>query len=118
MSYFTRVEIKNCRRFIKYCYTTSKPIELALLNNLSEFGFVEIKKLSAYAVQFKDIFQIIFIDEYEIAGTIGDYQLYLTVNKHSITIVDKLEKTLMDWCRQKRNSGEQLKYEWQIKGGE
>ena len=94
MATFELIKIKNCRRFYKYCYTLSKPIDNNLLDKLTFFGLVERTNFSRYSPSFKDTFKVRLDDQIEINGTILDRQLYLTVNKEYIYLQDSLESIL------------------------
>ena len=107
MEPFSKTEIRNCRRFIKYCYTLAAPVDTDLLERLSVFGFIEITKFSSYSNTFKDIFKINFEDQVQMDGTIEDLQIYCTVSKNFPLLNNQLEDVLVEWfnCNGRRKTG-------------
>lgn len=106
MEAFTVREIRNCRRYYRYCYTLARPVDEKLLNSLELFGAVHIDKLSAYSSKFRDTFKVIFDDQIEINGTVADLQLYLTVSKQSPQLKQTLEELIHGWCHSASVSGQ------------
>ncbi|MBL6448003.1 hypothetical protein JMN32_16925 [Fulvivirga sp. 29W222] len=101
MKVFQCKEIRNCRRFYRYCYTLNAPIDAILMDKLSLLGFIEVNKLSEYSPQFRDTFKISFDDQIEISGTVSDKQLYLTVSKQYPELKKVLEDTIIEWFTSK-----------------
>jgi hypothetical protein len=90
-------KIKNCRRFIRNCYTLLKPIDKDLLNRLENYGYLEIQNFSSFSPLAKDAFKLKLENILEITGVVEGNQFFITIAKTDISLVEKIEKELIDW---------------------
>lgn len=97
MQLFEVVENKNCRKHIRKCYTLKQPILKSLIDNFSEFGFLEMQYFSQFSPTAKDCFKIYVDDCLYINGVLNDFNLYLTVSKANIDFIAVFETALTAW---------------------
>ncbi|MFZ6008795.1 MAG: hypothetical protein ACOYXT_00490 [Bacteroidota bacterium] len=94
---FNWVQVKDCRRFSKRCYTLPKKADDGLYLLLQDFGEPEIFPFSKFSPVSNDAFRIRFVDVFEIAGTFNDYQLYITVSKSNTELWPEIEDRISLW---------------------
>jgi hypothetical protein len=94
---FTFKEIKNCRRFLKRCYITSKIIDSELVAKLEAFGFLEIQKFSTFVANAKDTFKIKMLDDIEISGVITGKEMFITISKQNLSAFEQIEQEVENW---------------------
>ena len=94
---FKKQQIKNCRRFIRNCYTLERPIDSALLNRLENYGFLEIQHFSKFSKLAKDSFKLKLEDILEITGVISGNQFFITIAKTDLELVKEIERELSEW---------------------
>lgn len=99
-TYFEIKQIKNCRRFIRNCYTLSKSIDKKLLNQLENYGYLEIQNFSSFSPLAKDSFKLKLEDILEITGVIEGNQFFITIAKTDLNLVEKIEQELIQWIEQ------------------
>jgi len=100
-AYFNWTKTRNCRRFIKRTYTLKYEIDLALVEVFENYGFIEIQKFSTYSASAKDTFKIKIENTLEIAGTLCDYFLQITVKKDESSFIEEIEGTINQWSSKK-----------------
>lgn len=93
------VQVKDCKRFRKRCYTLVKKLDSHFLTSLNDLGETEIFPFSKFSPVSKDAFRIRFIDLFEIAGTLDDNKLFVTVAKGSEELWTEIEKRIVAWAR-------------------
>lgn len=98
---FTWQQIRNCRRFYKRYYTTSYRVDANLLARLEVLGMLEIQEFSKYSSQALDAFKIRFDEQVDIAGTIGDTQIQVTIIKAFPAMLQQFENILTEWVASK-----------------
>ncbi|WP_375560799.1 hypothetical protein ACE193_24405 [Bernardetia sp. OM2101] len=98
-TYFEIKQIKNCRRFIRNCYTLLKPIDKKLLIQLENYGYLEIQNFSSFSPLAKDSFKLKLEDILEITGVIEGKQFFITISKTDLSLVEKIEQELVDWTK-------------------
>lgn len=98
---FTWQQIRNCRRFYKRYYTTSHQVDADLLARLEVLGMLEIQAFSKYSSQALDAFKIRFDEQVDIAGTIGDTQIQVTIIKAFPEMLQQFEGILTEWVASK-----------------
>ncbi len=97
--YFEIKQIKNCRRFIRNCYTLSKSIDKNLLIQLENYGHLEIQNFSSFSPLAKDSFKLKLEDILEITGVIEGNQFFITIAKTDLELVQQIETELIDWTK-------------------
>jgi len=99
--YFEIKQIKNCRRFIRNCYTLSKSIDQKLLIQLENYGHLEIQNFSSFSTLAKDAFKLKLEDILEITGVIEGNQFFITIAKADLELVQQIEQELINWIEKK-----------------
>lgn len=94
---FNCTQIKNCRRFLKRCYTLNKKVDRELLETLEMFGFMEINEFSRFSSHAKDTFKIKMLDTLEITGVIDGTELFVSISKAELSLFDMVEKEIENW---------------------
>jgi hypothetical protein len=92
------VQVKDCKRFTKRCYTLRKKIDNHFLNEVNDLGETEIFPFSKFSPVSHDAFRIRFIDLFEIAGTMNDVKLFVTVGKGNEELWVEIEKRITAWA--------------------
>ena len=100
-TYFEIKQVRNCRKFIRNCYTLSKSIDKTLLNQLENYGYLEIQNFSSYSPLAKDSFKLKLEDILEITGVIEGNQFFITIAKTDLELVEKIEKEVIYWTQKK-----------------
>ncbi|WP_338766493.1 hypothetical protein WAF17_03900 [Bernardetia sp. ABR2-2B] len=98
-NYFEVKQIKNCRQFIRNCYTLSKPIDKNLLNQLENYGYLEIQNFSSFSALAKDSFKLKLEDILEVTGVIDGNQFFITIAKTDLNLVERIEQELIIWIK-------------------
>lgn len=96
---FEKKQIKNCRRFIRNCYTLPKVIDELLLNRLEKYGFLEIQRFSTFTALAKDAFKLKLEDILELTGVIQGNQFFITIAKTNLELVEQIEQELIAWSK-------------------
>lgn len=94
---FIFTDIKNCRRFLKRCYTLNKNINVALVEKLELFGVAEINKFSQFLPKAKDTFKVKMLDSLEITGVIESGELFVTISKNEVYLFNVVEEQIEQW---------------------
>ncbi len=97
-NYFEVKQIKNCRKFIRNCYTLFKPIDKKLLIQLENYGHLEIQSFSSFSPLAKDSFKLNLEDILEITGVIEGNEFFITIAKTDLELVKRIEKELINWA--------------------
>lgn len=94
---FHCTQIKNCRRFLKRCYSLNRNVDDELLQMLEIFGFKEVKEFSRFSPEAKDTFKIKMLDTLEITGVIDSSELFITISKDELGLFELVEQEIEDW---------------------
>ena len=94
---FTYKQIRNCRRYLKRCYSLTQPSNELLLHQLSDFGLIEYQRFSEYLPQAKDTFKVKMLDLIEISGVLDGKELFITVSKEDLSLFQRIEQAIHDW---------------------
>lgn len=91
---FSYVTTRTCRRFYKRHYTLGFPIDTTLLNELEQFGIMEVMEFSKYSATAYDTFKIKFDEQVDISGLINGKELQVTLSKEQPSLLALFEETL------------------------
>ena len=102
-NYFEIRQIKNCRRFVRNCYTLPKKINSKLLHQLENYGYLEIQNFSSFSPLAKDAFKLKLENILEITGVIEGKEFFITIAKTDLELVKKIEEELTSWITSSPN---------------
>ena len=97
--YFKVKQIKNCRRFIRNCYTLPQKIDKTLLGRLENYGHLEIQNFSSFSPLAKDAFKLKLEDILEITGVVEGKEFFITIAKTDLNLVEMIENELIQWIQ-------------------
>jgi|GEM_PF-3493509 len=99
MSAFIQIiQVKNCRHYIKNCYTLAVTIDSHFIDMLSQWGFLDIQNFSRYSPLAKDTFKIDLEEHLQITGVINSHELFITIAKTCPNLLAGVEASIQSWC--------------------
>ena len=88
---------QTCRKFIKRCYELSTPTDMLLVDNLGDFGVIEIQDFKKYLPTAKNVYKICMEDYVYISGALDDTLIYFTIPKENEMLISNFEDRLTKW---------------------
>lgn len=90
--------VKNCRNYTKKCYLTYQDINEKLVEDLNEYGILEIIDFSSFAPLAKPCFKIKCFNALEISGVISGRELFVVIAKEQDhSLFDEIEGVISQW---------------------
>ena len=91
------ITTRTCQKFYRRKYDLPKAIDSNLVESLKKFGKIEVLKFSNYHPSSMDLFKLTEPDMYEISGSIGGSEVFVTIKKNASIGIEAFEGVVTGW---------------------